>query len=87
MTAVRDGASPFVELRDLVNPTPLKVQQSTGEETEIVEVFGPPPTNQVAVKLANTASFLPLVGLMGLLSLATAGCCGVLTARRSSENK
>jgi hypothetical protein len=54
----------------------LKAQQPTEEEIEIAQVFIPPPpaeVTQVAAKLPTTASPLPLVGLIGLLSLVGAG--------------
>lgn len=60
--------------------TPLKAQKPTDEEVEIAEVFTPPPPaaqTQAAAKmpkkLPKTASPLPLVGLIGFLSLGTAG--------------
>lgn len=46
---------------------PLKAQQPTEEEVEIAEVF---PVSQ----LPETASTLPLIGLIGVLSLGIAGC-------------
>lgn len=58
---------------------PLKAQQPTEQEVEIAEVFTPPPASapQAAAKMAKrlpkTASPLPLIGLLGLVSLATAG--------------
>jgi hypothetical protein len=54
---------------------PLKAQQPTEEESEIVEVFAPPPPAQAAQlprSLPKTASPLPLIGLIGVLSLASA---------------
>jgi hypothetical protein len=55
---------------------PLKAQQPT-EEVEIAEVFSPiPPTT-----LPQTASSLPLVGLIGLLSLGGAGLLRLAGAR------
>lgn len=53
--------------------TPLKAQQPTEEEVEIVEVFLLPPIEMAAAELPKTASLLPLIGLVGLLSLATGG--------------
>jgi hypothetical protein len=50
---------------------PLKAQQPTEEEVEIAEVFLPPPP-QAPASLPQTASSLPLVGLIGLLSFGTA---------------
>jgi hypothetical protein len=52
---------------------PLKAQKPTGEEVEIAEVFLLLPPTPAAANLPTTASSLPLVGLIGLLSLATAG--------------
>lgn len=51
----------------------LKAVQPTGEETEIAEAFPLPPTKRAAAKLPKTASSLPLVGLIGLMSLAASG--------------
>jgi hypothetical protein len=53
----------------------LKAQTPTEEEVEITEVFtmvAAAPTDQLPEELPKTASFLPLVGLLGLLSLVTA---------------
>jgi hypothetical protein len=58
---------------------PLKAQQPTEEQVEIAQVFTPPPASapQAAAKmpkrLPKTASPLPFIGLIGLVSLATAG--------------
>jgi uncharacterized surface anchored protein len=48
---------------------PLKAEQPSGRETEIAEVF---ETTPPAGELPQTASFLPLIGLTGLLFI-TAG--------------
>ncbi len=66
---------------------PLKAQKPTGEEVEIAKVFQHPPRTQAAATLPKTASSLPLLGLIGFLSLASAGCCGVLAARGRSESQ
>jgi hypothetical protein len=56
----------------------LRAQTATEEEIEIAEVFmalddqAPAPTGQLPSELRKTGSYLPLVGLVGLLSLATA---------------
>jgi hypothetical protein len=53
----------------------LKAQTPAEEEVEITEVFMmvvTDPTDQLPEELPKTASSLPLVGLVGLLSLATA---------------
>jgi hypothetical protein len=59
---------------------PLKAQKPTEEEVEIAEVFTPPPqaaqthaAAKMSKRLPQTASPLPLVGLIGLLSLGIAG--------------
>ena len=56
---------------------PLKAQKSTQEEVEIAEAFALPPAAAAAAKmpkeLPQTASNLPLIGLIGLLSLGAAG--------------
>jgi hypothetical protein len=54
---------------------PLKAQKPTQEEVEIAEVFvAPPPASasNLPKKLPKTSSPLPLIGLIGLLSLGTA---------------
>jgi hypothetical protein len=58
---------------------PLKAQKPSEEEVEIAEVFaiqdGPPAgsTASLPATLPTTASALPLIGLVGLLSLGIAG--------------
>jgi hypothetical protein len=53
---------------------PLKAQKPTGEEVEIAEVFAVTQTAaELPERLPETASLLPLVGLIGVLSLAAAG--------------
>src|SRR5579885_130298 len=51
---------------------PLKAVQPTEEEVEIAQVFIPAPAAQLPRKLPKTASPLPLIGLIGLLSLGSA---------------
>jgi hypothetical protein len=63
---------------------PLKAQKPTQEEVEIAQVFTPPPAHAAAhspKRLPKTASPFPLVGLIGLLSLATAGALRLTSAR------
>jgi hypothetical protein len=51
----------------------LKAQKPNEEEVEIAEVFvAPDPAQQLAATLPTTGSSMPLIGLIGLLSLATA---------------
>ena len=60
----------FLELSN----SELKAQTPT-EEVEITEVFTmlvAAPTDQLPEELPKTASSLPLVGLLGLLSVVTA---------------
>ena len=62
---------------------PLKAQKPTEEEVEIAEVFTSPPPQATAgmpTKLPTTASPLPLVGLIGLLSFVTAGLLRLTSA-------
>lgn len=66
---------------------PLKAQQPT-EETTIAEAFPPPPppasappAAKMPATLPQTASPLPLIGLLGLLSLGTAGWLRLMAAR------
>jgi hypothetical protein len=58
---------------------PLKAQKPTQEEVEIAEVFMPPPQTPkpaaspaLPKQLPKTGSPLPLIGLLGLLSVSTA---------------
>jgi hypothetical protein len=65
--------------------TPLKAQTPTEEEVEISEVFvtelAPTPTT-----LPQTGSSLPLVGLLGLLSLVIAACLKLAPIGSESKN-
>jgi hypothetical protein len=62
--------------------TPLKAQQPTDNEVEIAQVFAlqaaPAPAPDLPPTLPTTASNLPLIGIIGLLSLAAA--CGLRLA-------
>ena len=67
---------------------PLKAQKPTEEEVEIAGVFTAPPRagsdssgSANAEKMPKTASPLPLMGLLGLLSLGAAGLLRLATAR------
>ncbi len=54
---------------------PLKAQKPNEEEVEIAEVFvAPPSAAGLPTSLPHTASQLPLIGLIGLLSLGMAVC-------------
>jgi hypothetical protein len=52
--------------------TPLKAQKPTEEEVEIADVFAIPAGPDLPAQLPATASNLPLIGMLGLISLATA---------------
>ncbi len=52
--------------------TVLKAQKPTEEEVEIADVFAPQAATNLPAQLPATASNLPLIGILGLLSLATA---------------
>jgi hypothetical protein len=67
---------------------PLKAQKPTEEEVEIAGVFTAPPAPAQTAAAApmpktmpRTASPLPLIGLLGLLSLGAAGLLRLATAR------
>ena len=76
---------------------PLKAQKPTEEEVEIAEVFvaqivapDPPaaPASSLPDKLPTTATSLPLVGLLGLLFLASFGLLRLNAKRRAAaENR
>jgi len=60
--------------------TPIKAQKPTGEEVEVAEVFAPAQAAPAQMaqattprQLPKTASDLPLIGLLGLISIAAAG--------------
>lgn len=65
---------------------PLKAQKPTEEEVEIAEVFlmAAPPGEATAAALPQTASNLPLVGLMGVLSLGLGGLLRMARAGKAS---
>jgi LPXTG-motif cell wall-anchored protein len=71
---------------------PLKAQKPNEEEVEVAQVFtAPPPAAQtratqtaavaMPTKLPNTASSVPLAGLIGLLLLAAAGLLRLSSTR------
>jgi hypothetical protein len=61
---------------------PLKAQKPTEEEVEVAEVFLPSPP-PVQNSLPQTASSLPLVGLIGLLAFGTARLLRRIGANRA----
>jgi hypothetical protein len=54
-----------------MSQAPLKAQKPNEEEVEIAEVFLTAAPGQTPATLPATGSHLPLIGLIGLLSLAT----------------
>jgi hypothetical protein len=90
MTANTTQPAPTMQAPSVtaMKQTPLKAQKPTQEEAEITEVFMPPPPAQntpapapAGNTLPHTASLLPLISLLGLLSLGTAA------ALRSAANR
>jgi len=59
---------------------PLKAQQPTEEEVEIAEVFVA-QLEPLPESLPTTASSLPLIGLLGVLSLVSGGLLSLVNAR------
>jgi hypothetical protein len=52
---------------------PVMAVQPTGEEVELAQAIGPPPTDELTTaKMPATASTLPLIALLGLLALGGA---------------
>lgn len=75
---------------------PLKAEQPNQQEVDIAEVFTPPPPSaqqaapaqqaaetpkSLPKRLPKTGSSLPLIGLLGLISLGTAGSLRLVTAK------
>jgi hypothetical protein len=64
---------------------PIEAVKPTGEVVAMTEVVEPPPVETAAVQpektLPKTASLLPLLGLMGLLSLAAGAVLSVIPKR------
>lgn len=58
---------------------PLKTEEPSGEEVELTQASAPPTA--LPATLPETASPLPLVGLIGLLSLGTAASLRISAAR------
>jgi hypothetical protein len=50
---------------------PLKAEEPNGEEVELAQATAPPAA-ELPATLPKTASTVPLIGLMGLLSLGAA---------------
>jgi hypothetical protein len=60
---------------------PVQAIQPTGEEVELALVVTPPPAEQLVASLPATASNLPLIGLLGLMSLGAAFALGAFAKR------
>jgi hypothetical protein len=61
---------------------PIEAVKPTGEVVAMTEVVEPPPVETAAAEtLPKTASLLPLLGLMGLLSLAAGAVLSVIPKR------
>jgi hypothetical protein len=69
------------EIRALL-VVPLKIENPTGEEVDLVESSEPPA--ELPTTLPKTASPLPLIGLLGLLSLGTALSMRLVATRAAS---
>lgn len=67
----------MVELKQ----APLKAQKPTEEEVEIAEVFVADAPSPLPQRLPTTASSLPLIGLLGVFSLASGGLLSLLSTR------
>lgn len=61
---------------------PLKAEKPNQQESEVAEVFTMAPANTpMPKKLPRTASPMPLIGLLGLLSLGAAGSLRLVSAK------
>jgi len=76
-TPIELEAAPIEALKT----APVVVIQPTGEVAEMAQVVEPPPV--IAAKLPATASPLPLIGLLGMLSLG-AGFVTSLVSKRAA---
>jgi hypothetical protein len=69
---------------------PLKAQKPSQQEVEVSQVFTPPPPQHAAAKMPRkmpkTASSLPLIALLGLLSLGTGAFLRLNRAPRNSRD-
>jgi hypothetical protein len=85
-TTTQPAATVTSEFRALL-VVPLKIEKPTGEEVELAQAQAPAPPaelpyrEQRADTLPKTASPVPLIGLIGLLSLGTAFTLRLAAAR------
>jgi hypothetical protein len=56
-----------------LNHAPIHAEEPNGEEVEVAEAFETSPHDGLPGELPTTGSALPLIGLIGLLSVGTAG--------------
>ena len=65
--------------------SPLKVEKPSGEEAEVAEAYPPAPMQTASStpekRLPRTASVLPLIGLIGFLSLGAGWTLGTASKR------
>jgi hypothetical protein len=64
-----------------LNAAPLKAEEPNGEEVELAAVFAFARPTELPQDLPATATLMPLVGLIGLLSLGTAVTLRLASAR------
>ncbi len=68
---------------EALKTAPVEAVKPTGEEVPLAAVVEPPPVQMAAATLPQTASPLPLVGLIGLLSLG-AGAALLVTSKHAA---
>jgi len=81
-TPIRTVDEPAVaQLRE----APVQAIQPSGEQVELAQAVTPPPAEQLVASAAlpGTASNLPLIGLIGLITLCAAFALGAFTRRAS----
>jgi hypothetical protein len=70
-------APPVAETRVMIvalNHAPIHAEKPNGEEVEVAQAFETsPPRDGLPDELPTTGSALPLIGMIGLLSIGTAG--------------
>jgi len=76
-TPMEQAAAPVEALKT----APVEAVKPTGEVVPLAEVVTPPPVEVAAAQLPQTASLLPLVGLIGLMSLGAGFALSVISKR------
>jgi hypothetical protein len=74
-TPIELAAAPIEALKT----APVEAIKPTGEVVELAQVVGPPPVT--AERLPQTASPLPLIGLLGMLSLGASFAVSLISKR------